>query len=291
MIQTAMPLRQSLSLGGSDARGGSLEAKIDHRYAVVVGVDHYVESGLQLRYCGNDARAMTAALTNLGYSMISLSDSEADESRHPSLANLRGTLAGLKGRFNDNELLLVTSPGHGALVNGQPCLLAPRLAERRSSEHGTAAQRRRAVRVGQWFASSHPHLGCYLPRPASTSAEAGGPTMATGLDPSVVHSALDLGEGFIVLAGSSAAQRAQDDDAKQHGVFTFYILQALAGKADSASPPKGCVTVDDLRDYVLAAVRAWCFENMADLQLPTARIEGVGDMIVAYTQTTMPKKA
>ena len=119
------------------------------------------------------------------------------------------------------------------------------------------------------------HAGVDLGRDGASSTQ--------GIDPDFIHNAYEMAEGFALLAGSTAAQKTQDFTSVQHGVFTYYLLQALRGKADGGTAPKGFVTVDDLKNYVLSAVRTWCFENMADLQLPTARIEGIGDMIVAYT--------
>jgi hypothetical protein len=287
MLKTAMPVAVSLPLGTAPGKAPSVETKVVKRYGLVIGVGNYVETGLALRYSGNDARAISDTLTKLGYAIVSLTDADPSEARRPTLANLRGTFAGLKGRFDEKELVLVYFAGHGALVDGKPYLLAR--DSRTEDLANTALPLADVERYMRDSGSRRLILVVDACHAGVDIGREGGPMVGTGLDPAVIHNALELGEGFVVLAGSSKAQRAQDDDATQHGVYTFCFLQGLSGKADIATPPKGFVTVDDLRDYVLACVRTWCFENMADLQLPTARIEGVGDMIVAYTAAPAQK--
>jgi hypothetical protein len=256
---------------------------VSKRYALLIGIDHYIENQLELRYCVNDADAMHHCLTTLGYSAAILHDKCESEEHRPTLFNIRAALAKLKGRFKPDELLLVYFAGHGMLVDGKPYLMAR--DSRSADAKGTglpladleafmrASGSRRLLLVLDAC-----HAGVELGRDALPSTR--------GIDPDFIHNAYEIAEGFAVLAGSTAAQKTQDYGAAEHGVFTYYLLKGLSGKADGGVAPKGFVTVDDLKNYVLSAVRTWCFENMADIQLPTARIEGIGDMIVAYTNPT-----
>ena len=98
-------------------------------------------------------------------------------------------------------------------------------------------------------------------------------------DPEFIRNAYELAEGFALLAASSSQQVAQEWDEKQHGVFSYFLLQGLSGQADQAR--KGFVTVDDLKTYVLDGLRRWNVERGGIVQEPTARAEGVGDMIIA----------
>lgn len=264
-----------------------LETKpVSHRYALIIGIDDYVEKPLALPYCVNDAIAMHRTLTQAGYSAVVMHDACDAEDHRPTLFNIRAALAKLKGRLEPDELLLVFFAGHGLLVDGKPYLMA---RDSRSVDPAGTALPLSDVEAFMRASGSRRcvlvldacHAGVDLGRDCGPST--------CGIDPNFVHNAYDLAEGFAVLAGSTAAQRTQDYKAQRHGVFTYYLLKGLSGKADGGVAPKGFVTVDDLKNYVLSAVRTWCFENMADLQLPTARIEGIGDMIVAYTNPNARK--
>jgi uncharacterized caspase-like protein len=97
-------------------------------------------------------------------------------------------------------------------------------------------------------------------------------------DPEFMRNAYELAEGFALLAASSAQQVAQDWEDKAHGAFTYYLLEGLSGLADRQG--KGFVTVDDIKTYVLDNLRRWNVAHGHLLQEPTARTEGLGDMIL-----------
>src|SRR5688572_17913668 len=99
------------------------------------------------------------------------------------------------------------------------------------------------------------------------------------LDPEwVMSAARELAEGFALFAGTSAGQIAQHDHTVEHGAFTWMVDSALRGAADWNKD--GVITVDDMKDYVVAGMRAWYTQKGKDCQLPTTRIEGCGDMVL-----------
>jgi uncharacterized caspase-like protein len=100
-------------------------------------------------------------------------------------------------------------------------------------------------------------------------------------DPAFMRNAYELAEGFALLAASTAQQVAQEWDEVEHGVFTYYLLQGLSGAADRDG--KGFVTVDDVKNHVLDGLRRWNVEHGGLIQEPTARTEGLGDMILALS--------
>jgi hypothetical protein len=276
LVATARAL---IPLGNALPTDEAIESTITHRYAIVIGVNNYVEGGLALRYCLNDAKAMAALLTQLGYTVILLTDDATDEDHKPTVFNIRAALAALKARFGESELCLVYFAGHGAIVDGTAYVLG---RDSRTADLKNTGLPLRDIE-GYMRDSGSRHLMLVLDACHSGVDLGRDPTLVgRGIDPTFIHNAYELAEGFVVLAGCTALQRAQDDPTKQHGVYTFYLLEALAGKAAIGVAPKLFVTVDRLKDYVLNAVRVWCFENMAGLQEPTVRIEGSGDMIVAY---------
>jgi len=97
-------------------------------------------------------------------------------------------------------------------------------------------------------------------------------------DSEFIRNAYELAEGFALLAASTSQQMAQEWAEAQHGVFTCFLLERLSGKADRAA--KGFVTVNDLLTHTLDGLRRWNVTHGGILQEPTARSEGLGDMIL-----------
>jgi hypothetical protein len=106
-------------------------------------------------------------------------------------------------------------------------------------------------------------------------------------DPAFIQNAFELAEGFALIAASTAQQVAQEWRKVEHGVFTYYLLEGLTGKADHAS--KEFVTVQDLQTYVVNNLRQWNIRHGGRIQEPTFRADGIGDMILGdYRQYGKP---
>lgn len=64
--------------------------------------------------------------------------------------------------------------------------------------------------------------------------------------------------GSAVLFACSEGERAFEDPQKQQSVFTYYLLEALSGKAEARN---GSLTMTDTADYVQKQVTAWAKER------------------------------
>jgi hypothetical protein len=261
----------------SPARPVMATGPVARRFALLVGVNHYVEPNRDLRFSVNDVQALEATLQKLGYTVVSLHDETGRADLLPTLFNVRAALANLEGKLQPNDLLLVHFSCHGMLAQDRPHLLA---SDSRSQDpEGSAlpvdvveAFMRKSGARRMVLLLDACHAGVALTR---------GDAAPTGIDPQLLKNVYQLAEGFALLAGSSSQQVAQEWEQKQHGVFSYFVLQGLMGGADQAQPAKGFVTVDDLNDFVVNGVRSWTFQNVATVQYPTALIAGVGDMILA----------
>jgi uncharacterized caspase-like protein len=202
--------------------------------------------------------------------VVKLHDEAAEERLLPDNENIEAELIRLCQAAEPEDLIWVHFAGHGLVVEGQPLLLARRSrrdilpksglpltdVERRLRDSGV---RRLALTLDAC------HVGVEIGRDAT--------------DPDFVRHAHDLAEGFALLAAGTARQVAQESALTQHGLFTYYLLEGLAGQAARDENP--FVTVDDLKTYVLDRLRRWSIRHGGFLQEPTARTEGLGDMILA----------
>lgn len=73
-------------------------------------------------------------------------------------------------------------------------------------------------------------------------------------------------KGIAVLTASRADELAWEDEHIGHGVFTYYLAQALAGKADADGD--GRISVADIYGYLHGAVVDWCFASSRKKQSP-----------------------
>jgi uncharacterized caspase-like protein len=159
---------------------------------------------------------------------------------------------------------------HGKLVNGEPVLITqetrmPTLAET-ALPLSEVERRMRASGARRLVLTLDAcHTGVEIGRDLA--------------DPEFIRNAYELAEGFALLAASTAQQVAQEWQEKEHGVFTYYLLEGLSGRADRDG--KGFVTVDDVKTHVLDGLRRWNVAHGGLIQEPTARSEGLGDMILA----------
>jgi caspase domain-containing protein len=82
------------------------------------------------------------------------------------------------------------------------------------------------------------------------------------------------GSGTYLLTASDAIETAQEKEGERYGVFTKHVIEGLSsGAADREG--RGFVTMDDLYDYVVRAVRA------DSPQRPNREVGGHGDIVIA----------
>ena len=243
---------------------------IRQRWAVLVGINSYVNPAFApLNFCVADVEALGAALAGLGYSVKTLTDTAADPVRQPTRANIEEALAQVCSLAAPDDLIWVHFACHGVLLQGQAVLVARDTGQASIATTGLPlAQVEATLRAGASrrviLTLDACHTGVAMGR--------------AGSDPAFNQHVYEQAEGFAVIAASTAQQTALEWRDVGHGVFTYYLLEALSGQADRAH--KGFVTVDDVRLFVLNALRIWAFDHNGAIQEPTARTEGLGDMVL-----------
>ncbi|MBE9212834.1 caspase family protein [Plectonema cf. radiosum LEGE 06105] len=246
---------------------------IKNRWAFLVGVNNYNDPNFgRLNFCVSDVLALEERLKALNYTVVCLHDQLGHgNQRFPSRDNIEAELIRLCEMVEPNDLLLVHFACHGKLFHEKPLLIVNNTRSQTLEktglplevvkQHMRSSQARRLV-----LTLDACHMGVETGRDIND-------------DPQFIHNAYDLAEGFALIAASTAQQKAQESKDKKFGVFTYYLLEALSGKADRGS--KRFVTVDDIKTYVLDSLKRWSVENGGIIQEPTASIEGFGDIILA----------
>lgn len=244
---------------------------IKNRWALLVGINRYTDAGFaSLRYCVNDVTDLDKILKRAGYETVLMHDDVPEDFRKPTRDNIEEELTKICTIAEKDDLLLVYFACHGMLAEGQPVLIA---SDTRMGLIGKRGLHLSEVeRIMKTSASRRLVL-------MLDACHTGSEIAIRGLsDPDFIRNVHDRAMGFAVLAASTSQQFAQEWKEKEHGVFSCYLLEGLAGAADRGA--KGFVTVDDIKNHVLHGLRQWIVRNGGFIQEPTARIDTMGDMIL-----------
>ena len=248
-------------------------------WAVVVGISHY-RTVRSLKYADKDALAFYDYLINqVGVpkeQITLLTNNQA------TLFNLKRSLGtDLKRKAGQKDTVIIYYAGHGAPEtdatspdeDGLEKYLVPYDADP-NDLYTTGLPMREVETIFQRLASERVIFitdSCY-------SGATAGRTFATASRRAVVSDAflarLSKGKGRVVLTASKASEVSEERENLGHGVFTYYLLEGLRGKADLDGD--GIITVDEAYTYVSKKVPEATGQN----QNPVKKGEVEGQLIL-----------
>lgn len=230
-----------------------LAKKQEKVYAVVIGINKY-KNLPSLKYAANDAREFYRYLAEVNHipkdHIWLLLDEEA------TLDKLRSTLGtSLRRRAGRDDTVIIFLAGHGATEtdpsspdgDGLEKYILPHNADP-TDLYSSAMPMSEVARIFQRISSDRlVFIGdtCY-------SGASGGRTILAGGTRANVSGAflerLSQGKGRVILTASDANELSIEKDELNHGVFTYYLLEGLRGKADLDGD--AVITVDEIYRYV-----------------------------------------
>jgi hypothetical protein len=226
-------------------------------WAVVVGINDYPNLP-KLKYAVNDANAFYKIL--VGENRIPAENISLLINEQASLKNLRNALGThLKRVAETNDMVIIYFAGHGASERDSSSPDGDGLEKylltydtEPADLYSTAMPMRDIAHIFNRIRSERLIFiadACY-------SGASGGRTFSlAGMRTNLADTFLDRvvgGRGKIIITASSANEVSVEKDELQHGVFTFYLLEGLRGKADSDRD--GMITVDEAYRYVFEQV-------------------------------------
>ena len=284
-------LRRALTPAPPPARTATNTAAdpIQKRWAFLVGINQYDDpSFANLQFCVEDVRALGQLLQDdLGFDVTCIHDDLAERRYQPRKNSIRAELQALCEALGPDDLLLVYFAGHGTQINNQSYLVASdsRALQLGSmlSVHEVEAMMRSSRARCQVLLLDASDVGVVDEQNVVGEQNA---VIESGrmrqVDGPFDRQTYEQAEGFAVIAATAPQQQAYEIEG--HGVFTRYLLEAFSGKADGYPNPafkKGFVSFHDLQTYVVDKVRL-VGQRTGQVQRPTVRVEGMGDMILAY---------
>ena len=248
-------------------------------WAIVIGINQY-QSTRNLKYAVNDARAFKDYLKDYvglpEQRIYYLADRDATKTR---IESLLGTA--IKRKASKDDTVIIFYAGHGAVEtdpsnpdgDGFEKYLLPHDAELEDlyttsismNDIRTIFSRIRAERL-IFIADT-----CY-------SGASGGRTMMTTKTRATLsdkfYERISKGKGRVIISSCSANEISKEDDKLQHGVFSYYMLEGLKGRADQDGD--GIITVSELFSYISRKVP----QASAQDQHPVKKGETEGELVI-----------
>lgn len=234
--------------------GLSASARADEgrNWAILIGVNEYLDPKIpQLKYCVEDARKLFETLNRLGDfqpdRVLLLVDDQPKAHLRPLRLNLQSQIEGWLANCQPQDTVIIAFSGHGFVdeLTGEG-FLAPadcELDDLRGT--GFATERLRQMLRKCRARKKLLILDCCF----AGAERSGVPTGATGQE---LSEAFREAQGLITLASSRKDERSQEWPEKGQGLFTYFLLEGLAGKADYDED--GVVNVDELYRYTFENV-------------------------------------
>lgn len=259
-------IRQAPGAGGGD------------RWAVVVGVEQYKSAEIApARFADRDARGLAKTLQDVGgfpaQNVKLLADGETGE-LEPTRANILYWLIWLRDHAKADDTAVFFFAGHGYDIGGEQYLLPIEADNRHQTLLDDTCLRLTRVREELDRIQSGRTVvfidACSVdPR----SDRAGGDNLMT----SAFDQALS-GRARAVYYACDVGHRAYPRADKEHGVFTYYLLEGLGGKAAGTD---GYVDLPSLVSYVDAQMDVWNRDHPDKAMTPRIDMRCTGRVVLS----------
>ena len=247
-----------------------------NKWAVMVGVRKYDDEQITpLRYTVDDVTALYEVLTDPELSGFSksrvklLTDDTADK---PTRGKIMSALSVMLNNAASNDTVLFFYSGHGFEVASEGYILP--IDANINAITDTAILLKR---VDEMFAQSAAKVQVMVLDACHSGVRRDksglGRTAGFGRE---IEARIAQSEGRVMLSSCGVDQSSFEYPEKKHGVYTYYMLEALQGKADRDKD--SFVTVSEAHDYVYKNVRDWAFQY--DREQTPRKKENISGQIV-----------
>lgn len=244
--------------------------------AVLIGINHYyLDSAIgNLKYCVNDVKELDSILSNElrgNFSTVTLCSGNQDNKLAPNRSNILAMVKLLANNSQENDTILVYFAGHGFERGGINYVLP---ADARIDVISDTA-----ITIG-WIKDTLSESLAKKKMLVIDACHAGakiGRATSVPMTRSFEEELYQQSEGFAILGSCKMDQVSYDFDEKNHGVFSYFLLEGLKGSADGNQD--GIITVPDANNYIAAKTREWCLKTGLQ-QTPTLSYNVAGEFIL-----------
>lgn len=246
------------------------------KYAVIIGINNYDDNNIQpLQFAANDAEEFHELLiTNADYPKENCF-LFTENTLFPTYTEIKSRTEDICKKAIADDHILIYFAGHGQEINGKSYLIFKdtildeipnnilMLEELNKMLHTSKAK----FKI-RFFDACH-------------SGQKGIRGKENVMSENFYRALTPRLEGFITIASCKQNQYSYEWPEKRHGVFTYFLLEALNGAADSDKDNK--VTLHEAYEYVFQGVSSWCTESNVQIrQEPLFSAEYSGLFEFAY---------
>lgn len=247
-----------------------------NRWAVLVGVNTYEDKGNygQLHVCVGDVTTIRDRLIAGGFDadrIRLLTDDTPNDP--PTRAKIINALQVVANTTKPDDLLLFYYSGHGDELEGESYLVSRDGHRASLPDTGVPVSRieeimQKAKARAKVLVLDACHSGVDFEGKKGTPQP---------LSPEFIRRVYEQAKGIAILASCEQGQVSYEWPEKGCSAFTYYVREALAGKADFLG--KGFVSVDDVHKYTLNELEKWATQR-SRVQAPTLESKVEGDIIL-----------
>ena len=214
------------------------------RYAIVIGIGNYKDKKIPpLYYTVADAQGMYNVLTNKKYGFLLKENVKMLINEEASTQNIKKTFGiWLKKNVRENDFVIIYFAGHGASEAGSTYWVT--YDSEIEDLYGTAISNDSISKMLKSIESKTLIVfldSCY----SAATINRGWQTRSLfEKDPFAEFK----GQGRVVITSSNGKQLSLEIQEYGHGVFTYFLIQGLIGKADQDLD--GYIILDEIWDYV-----------------------------------------
>jgi hypothetical protein len=256
-----------------------LAKKPGETWAVIIGINKYANF-LPLKYAVDDARAFYRYLVEVNKvskdKIWLILDEEATLDKIRSILGTR-----LRRSAGKEDTVIIFWAGHGAIESDSASLdgdglekyILPHNADLKDL-YTSAMPMGEIARIFQRISSERL---VFITDTCYSGATGGRTVPVVGVRTNISGAFLERisqGRGRVVLTASDANEVTVESDDLRHGVFTYYLLEGLRGKADLDG--NGIITVDEVYRYVSIKVP----QATGQEQHPVRKGEMMGEIIL-----------
>lgn len=240
-------------------------------HALLIGIEHYDRAN-DLRGVAHDVRELASTLRERGgYTAATVVDSactdkDATFGRSSERKALQEAIAKWLGERESTDRIILYFSGHGFRDSEKRLYLASQDCD--PSDPGPGGIPISWLRQQLLECSAGSKLLILDSCHSGSARSARGKHVATAGE---LGKFFEDTEGLVTLAGCRGTQSSYLWPAKDHSIFTYWLIQGLQGNADQ--DPRGTITVNELDDYVTRQTRHTAQRIYAMDQQPT-RLQG-----------------
>jgi uncharacterized caspase-like protein len=257
------------------------------KWALLVGINNYQNDISQLRFCVADVEAFGQSLVEVaGFKAKNvhlMTDNGAAEDQ-PTHVNVIKRLGILASRIQPDDTFIFYFSGHGISKTGRSFLLA-------SNSDSTTVDTLEITaiplqKVNEIISRVKAKQVLSIIDACRNDPNSGrgdqdnvlDDTFARGFKVKPNKGSSGLPGVNATLYACSVGERAYEWSDKEHGVFSYYLLQGLRGRAVN---DKGQVTITDLANYTQQQVVDWAQTYRGKQQTPWLSLQGSARLVLA----------